>query len=284
MAALIDCDPEGPTVTSTTDLEMLKAKQQKMWSSGDYGKIAWLTVPLADQLCESANLRPGSTMLDVATGTGHVAIAAARRFCQATGIDYVPALVDTAHARATAEGLDIEFREADAENLPFADASFDYVMSAIGVMFTADHQKAARELLRVCKPGGKVAVASWTPTGFVGQMLKTVGRYVPPPPGAQPPTRWGDEAAMRDLLADGSSEVSFSTHNAPQRFLSPEHFADFFISEYGPTLKASEAQTDEDRRTAFRADLIDIATEANQATDGTQLSDWEYLVAVATRA
>ena len=270
-------------MTSTTELEMLKAKQQKMWSSGDYGKVAWLTVPLADQLCESANLRPGSTMLDVATGTGHVAIAAARRFCQATGIDYVPELVDTAHARATAEGLDIEFREADAENLPFPDASFDYVMSAIGVMFTADHQRAARELLRVCKPGGKVAVANWTPTGFVGQMLKTVGRYAPPPPGAQPPTRWGDEAAMRDLLADGSSEVSFSTHNAPQRFLAPEHFADFFIAEYGPTLKAAEAQTDEDRA-AFRDDLIAIAAESNQSTDGWLLCDWEYLVAVATRA
>jgi SAM-dependent methyltransferase len=253
-----------------------------MWTSGDYGKIAWVTVPLADQLCESANLRPGSTVLDVATGTGHVAIAAARRFCQSTGIDYVPALVDTAHARAAAEGLDIEFREADAENLPFADASFDYVMSAIGVMFTADHERAARELVRVCKPGGRVAVANWTPAGFIGQLLKTVGKYAPPPPGAQPPTRWGDEAVVRELLADGSSEIDCTTHTVTERFLSPEHFADFFINEYGPTLKASQAQSDEGRE-AFRTDLVNLAAAANRATDGALVCDWEYLVAVATR-
>jgi SAM-dependent methyltransferase len=270
-------------VTSTPDLETLKAKQQKMWSSGDYGKVAWVTVPLADQLCESANLRPGSTVLDVATGTGHVAIAAARRFCQATGVDYVPELVKVAEARAAAEGLDIEFREADAENLPFADASFDYVMSAIGVMFTADHQRAARELVRVCKPGGRVAVANWTPAGFIGELLKTVAKYATPPPGAQPPTRWGDEDAIRDLLADGSTEIECTTHAVEQRFLSPEHFADFFINEYGPTLKASEAQSEEGRQ-AFRADLVNIAAAANRATDGTLLYDWEYLVAVATRA
>jgi SAM-dependent methyltransferase len=283
VAALIDRDPKELIVTSTPDLETLKAKQQKMWSSGDYGKIAWVTVPLADQLCESAHLQPGSTVLDVATGTGHVAIAAARRFCQATGIDYVPELVEVAEARAAAEGLDIEFREADAENLPFADASFDYVMSAIGVMFTADHERAARELVRVCKPGGRVAVANWTPTGFVGQLLKTVGKYATPPPGAKPPTRWGDEAAIRDLLADGSSEIECTTYALEQRFVSPEHFADFFINEYGPTHKASEAQSEEGRQ-AFRTDLVNIATAANRATDGTLLCDWEYLVAVATRA
>jgi SAM-dependent methyltransferase len=283
VAALIDRYQKDCTVTSTTDLEMLKDKQQKMWSSGDYGKVAWVTVPLADQLCESAALRPGSTVLDVATGTGHVAIAAARRFCRCTGIDYVPELVDVAAARANAEGLDIEFREADAENLPFGDASFDYVMSAIGVMFTADHQRAARELLRVCKPGGRVAVASWTPTGFIGQLLKTVGKHATPPPGAQPPTRWGDETTIRELLGESSAGISCSTHSVTQRFLSPEHFADFFITEYGPTLKAAE-QLSDDGRKAFRADLVDIATAANRATDGTLLCDWEYLVAVATRA
>jgi SAM-dependent methyltransferase len=188
-----------------------------------------------------------------------------------------------AKVRAAAEGLDIEFREADAENLSFADASFDYVMSAIGVMFTADHERAARELVRVCKPGGRVAVANWTPAGFIGQLLKTVGKYVTPAPGAQPPTRWGDEDSIRNLLADGSSEIECSTHAVEQRFLSPEHFADFFINEYGPTLKASQAQSEEGRQ-AFRTDLVNIATASNRATDGTLWCDWEYLVAVATRA
>lgn len=269
-------------MTVTADLEELKAKQQKMWSSGDYGKVAWLTVPLADAVCDAVDLRPGSTVLDVATGTGHVAIAAARRFCRSTGIDYVPALVEVARGRAAAEGLDVEFREADAENLPYADSSFDYVLSAIGVMFAADHQRAARELVRVCRPGGRIGVASWTPTGFIGQLLKTVGKHASPPPGAQPPTRWGSEEIVRELLSEGTSEVTCSTTAVTQRFLSPEHFADFFISEYGPTLKASERLSDEGKL-AFRADLIALAAAANRATGGSLTCDWEYLVAVATK-
>jgi ubiquinone/menaquinone biosynthesis C-methylase UbiE len=152
-------------------LKSLKARQRATWTSGDYRKIAWLTVPLAETLCEAVDLRPGSTVLDVATGTGHVALAAARRFCQATGIDYAPALVEAARARAEAEALAVTFREADAENLPFADGAFDYVLSAIGVMFTANHQRAADEMIRVCKPGGRIGLASWTPTGFIGRLL-----------------------------------------------------------------------------------------------------------------
>lgn len=270
-------------MTATADLGELKAKQQKMWSSGDYGKIAWLTVPLADELCAAVDLRPGSSVLDVATGTGHVAIAAARRFCQSTGIDYVPALVHVARRRAAAENLDVEFREADAEDLPFADSSFDYVLSAIGVMFVADHQRAARELVRVCRPGGRIGVASWTPSGFIGQLLKTVGKHASPPPGAQPPTRWGTEDVVRELLGHGTSEVTCSTATVTQRFLSPEHFADFFLTQYGPTLKAAERLTDEGRE-AFRADLIALGAGANRATDGTLVCDWEYLIAVATKA
>src|SRR2546430_10947032 len=170
-------------MTTALSLEEVKPRQQKTWSSGDYGKVAWITVPLADALCEAADLRPGSTVLDVATGTGHVALAAARPFCAVTGIDYVPALLQEARARADAENLRVEFREADAEQLPCADTSFNYVLSAIGVMFTADHQRAADELLRACRSGGVVGLANWTPAGVVRQMLKLAGRHVPPPPG-----------------------------------------------------------------------------------------------------
>ena len=232
-------------MTIALSLEEVKSRQQKTWSSGDYGKIAWITVPLADALCEAADLRPGSAVLDVASGTGHVALAAARRFCAATGIDYV--------------------------------------LSALGVMFTADHRRAADELLRVCRSGGVVAMANWTPAGFVGQMLKLVGRHVPPPPGIRPPTSWGTEEGVRELLGTGTGELVFSTASVRQRFPSPEFFADFFLTNYGPTFKASQALTP-DGRVAFRDDLIALATASNLATDGTLVNDWEFLMAVATKA
>jgi SAM-dependent methyltransferase len=270
-------------VTTALSLEEVKTRQQKTWSSGDYGKIAWITVPLADALCEAADLRPGSTVLDVATGTGHVALAAARRFCAVTGIDYVPALLQEARARASAENLEVEFREADAEELPSADASFDYALSAIGVMFTADHQRAADELLRVCRSGGVVGLANWTPAGFVGQMLKLAGRHVPPPPGVRPPTRWGTEDGIRELLGAGVAEMAFTTASVRQRFPSPEFFADFFLDYYGPTLKASEALSPEGR-SAFRDDLVALAAASNRAMDGTLVNDWEFLITVATKA
>lgn len=271
------------TETAQLDLEQVKQKQQKTWSSGDYGNVARLTVPFGDVLCEAVDLSPGSKVLDVATGTGHVALAAARRFCEATGVDYVPELLETARRRAEAEGLEVEFTEGDAESLPFDDASFDYVLSAIGVMFTADHQRAANELVRVCKPGGRIGLASWTPTGFVGQMLKTVGRHAPPPPGALPPTRWGTEDTIRELFGGTVSELTFSVANVTQRFVSPEHFADFFLAHYGPTLKAAQRLT-EDERHAFREDLIALAAAANRATGDTVANDWEYLLTVATKA
>jgi SAM-dependent methyltransferase len=270
-------------MTTAPSLEAVKTRQQKTWSSGDYGKIAWITVPLGDVLCEAVGLRPGSDVLDVATGTGHAALAAARRFCAVTGIDYVPALLQEARARAGAEHLQVEFREADAEQLPFADEAFDYVLSAIGVMFTADHQRAAGELLRVCRSGGVIGLANWTPSGFVGQMLKLVGRHVPPPPGVQPPTRWGTEDGVRELLGAGTAELAFITARVRQRFPSPEYFADFFLNYYGPTFKAAEALTGEGRR-AFRDDLIALATVSNEATDGTLVNDWEFLVTVAAKA
>jgi ubiquinone/menaquinone biosynthesis C-methylase UbiE len=265
-------------------LEDVKSRQQQMWSSGDYGKVAWLTVPLADVLCDAADLRSGSAVLDVATGTGHVAIAAARRFCDVTGIDYVPALLEDARRRASAEALAIEFREGDAEDLPFDDDSVDFVLSAIGVMFTPNQEQAASELVRVCRPGGVIAVANWTPTGFVGGLLKTVGKHMPPPPGVNPPTLWGTEDRVRELLGDRVSQAKFTTATVTERFPSAEFFADFFIEHYGPTLKASQALPGDAERRAFRDDLVALADGANRAFDGTLVCDWEYLVSVATKA
>jgi len=273
---------EVDMTTTTTELDELKSRQQKTWSSGDYGKIAWLTSPLADVLCDAVDLRPGSTVLDVATGTGHVALAAARRFCDVTGVDYVPKLLETGRRRADAEELPIEFREGDAESLPFGDGSFDHVLSAIGVMFTADHQRAADELTRVCKPGGLIGMANWTPTGFVGGMLKTVGGHVAPPPGAKPPPLWGTEQYVRELFDGQVGDVSCETRAVTERFPSSSFFADFFVTHYGPTLKASEALTDTTRQ-AFHDDLVALADRFNRATDGTFVCDWEYLVTVARK-
>lgn len=268
---------------NTGTLIDLKQRQHETWSSGSYRRVAWLTVPLADALCDAVDLPAGATVLDVATGTGHVALAAARRFCTVTGIDYVPELLADARDRAAAEGLSVEFAEADAEMLPFPDGSFDVVLSAIGVMFTADHQQAARELVRVCRPGGRIGMINWTPDGFIGQLLKVVGRHAPPPPGASPPTRWGAENVLRELLSDSVVDLTCDTEAVRLRFPSTEFFADFLIKHYGPTRKAAERLT-EDGRKAFSDDLIALAGEANKASDGTAAIDCEYLTAVATRA
>jgi len=268
--------------TAASALETLKHKQQQIWSSGDYNKIARITVPIARELIEAAEPRPGGRVLDVATGTGHVALEAARMGCVVTGIDYVPAWVDVAHRRAGAEGLEVDFQVADAEHLPFDDDSFDTVLSAIGVMFTADHDRAAAELARVCRPGGRIGLASWTPTGFVGQMLKAVGQHVPPPPAAQPPTRWGTEEVVTELLGDAIHDVASYTASVTERFASPEAFTDFFLNYYGPTYAAANS-LDEEGRAALRSDLTRLAHQANRSPDGTFVSDWDYLVVTAEK-
>jgi ubiquinone/menaquinone biosynthesis C-methylase UbiE len=270
------------THPESSALEDLKTKQRQIWSSGDYGRIAWITVPIARELAEAVELRPGARVLDVATGTGHVALEAARTLCEATGIDYVPALVDVARRRAEAEGLEADFEVADAEAMPFADDTFDFVLSAIGVMFTADHDRAAAELVRTCRPGGRIGLASWTPTGFVGQMLKTVGKHVPPAPAAQPPTRWGSADVVEELLGDRVHDVASYTATVTQRFASPEAYADFFLTHYGPTYAAA-SRLDDAGRAALRDDLVRIAHQANRAVDGTFVSDWDYLVLTAEK-
>jgi SAM-dependent methyltransferase len=267
--------------TEQSALAALKTKQHGIWSSGDYNRIAALTVPVAERLVEVTDPRPNDRVLDVATGTGHAALAAARRFCDVTGVDYVSALVEIARRRAAAEDLEVRFADGDAEELAFADESFDVVFSAIGVMFTADHDRAAAELLRVCRQGGRIALASWTPEGFVGQMLRTVGRHVAPPPAAKPPTRWGSAEALTELLG-AAAMVRTERGTASQRFLSPEHFVDFFLTNYGPTYKAYRA-LGADAGEALRRDLVELARASNHALDGSLKLEWEYLVAIATK-
>ncbi len=264
-------------------LEEIKARQQIMWGSGDYANIARITVPIADPLVEAVDIRPGATVLDVATGSGHVALAAARRFCKTTGLDYVPSLLEHARARAAAEGLEIDFVEGDAENLQFPDGSFDFVLSAIGAMFAPNQEKVASELARVTTSGGTIGMANWTPTGYVGELFKTMGRHVPPPEGVKPASLWGTEDRVRELFGDTVSSLSFKQGICTQRYLSPEHFADFFITYYGPTLKAYESLPEE-KREALRTDLIALATNFNRATDGTCAVDADYTLVVATKA
>lgn len=263
-------------------LEEIKAKQQVTWSSGDYGKIAWITQPLAEVLTDAVNVRPGTEVLDVATGTGHVALAAARRFARATGADYVPALLEVARARANAEGLDVKFREGDTENLPFPDASFDVVLSQLGAMFAPNQEKTASELIRVARPGGTIGMINWRPEGFVGEMFRTIGKHVPPPEGLKPAALWGSEERVRELFGDGVSSVSFKDGAIKISWPSAEFFADFFIANYGPTLKAAEALEGE-RKEAFRRDLADLAARHNQEADGTVSGEWTYLLVVATK-
>ena len=269
--------PVGPAA-----VEELRAKQQLVWSSGDYNRIAAITVPVSERLVETAAITPGETVLDVATGTGHAALAAARVGGRTTGIDYVPALLDVARRRAAAEDVEMELLAAAAEELPFDDGHFDVVLSAIGVMFSADHERAASELVRVTRPGGRIALASWTRSGFVGGILGIVGRHVSPPPGAQSPVRWGEEDVVAELLGDGVTDVSSSIHAVRQRFASAGDFADLFLTYYGPTHAAAN-RLDAEGRAALRADLVAHA-EASDRSDGPGVvSDWEFRVVTAGR-
>jgi ubiquinone/menaquinone biosynthesis C-methylase UbiE len=262
-------------------LDEIKRRQQIAWSSGDYSKIAWITVPLADILCEAVDVESGTKVLDVATGTGHVALAAARRFCDVTGVDYVPQLLDHGRRRAEAEGLNIEFIEGDAEDLPFADESFDYVLSAIGAMFAPDQQKVANELTRVCRSGGTIGMINWMPDGFIGELFKLIGRHVPPPAGLKPASLWGTQDHVIDLFGDAVSNLEFKEGACPQHFPSAEFYAKFFLQYYGPTLKAWESLNPKSRE-SFERDLIELATSFNRATRSLTYES-SYLLVKATK-
>jgi ubiquinone/menaquinone biosynthesis C-methylase UbiE len=264
------------------DLAAVKQRQHGAWSSGDYAVVGTTLQIVGEQLCEALDLRAGSKVLDVAAGNGNATLAAARRWCDVTSTDYVPALLKRGRERAAADHLMVEFREADAEALPFADGSYDVVVSTFGVMFTPDQDKAAAELARVCKSGGKIGLANWTPQGFIGQLFKTIGGHVAPPAGVKSPALWGTPARLKEMFGDQASEITAEPRMFVFRYRSPEHWLEIFKSYYGPMLKAFAA-LDESGQAALRRDLITLLGEFNRADDGTVVVHSEYLEAVITK-
>jgi ubiquinone/menaquinone biosynthesis C-methylase UbiE len=247
------------TVEPTTpDFGAIKERQQQAWASGDFHAVAARIMLVAEHLCDTADLHAGWRVLDVATGSGNAAIAAARLGCTAVGVDYVPALLVRGRGRAVAEGLDVELLDGDAEALPFADASFDAVTSVFGSMFAPDHAQAAAELLRVCRPGGTIALASWTPEGFIGELFRTTAAHVPPPAGVPSPMLWGTEAYLRQLFGEEIAWLEVEERTFTWRFASAEEFVAFFRRWYGPTLKAFAAIEGEAQK-ALEHDLVELA-------------------------
>jgi len=265
-----------------TRLAELTSRQQKMWGAGDYATIASLIHPVSERLADDADLRAGWHVLDVATGTSNAVLAAARLGSYADGIDYVPELLERAAERAVAERLRIGLAEGDAQALPFDDGSYDAAISVFGVMFAADQSAAAAELLRVVRPGGTIALANWTPAGFVGELFSVTASHVPPPPDAPSPFAWGTELGVRGLLADGLSDLRLRTRRFTFRSRSPEHLLNTFRTNYGPTLRAFEQAADP---AALEADLLDLVRRRNRLTpvDGSVAIDAMYLEAIGTR-
>ena len=264
------------------DLSAVKTRQQGAWSSGDYATVGTTLQIVGETLCEALDLRAGQKVLDVAAGNGNVTLAAARRWCEVVSTDYVPALLERGRERAAAERLAIEFREADAEALPFADASFDAVVSTFGVMFTADQDKAAAELVRVCKPGGKIGLANWTPDGFIGQLFKAIGKYIPPPAGVKSPALWGTGARITELFGAQASSIHLEQRDFVFRYRSAQHWLDVFKSYYGPLLKTFGG-LDPETRTALTDDLFELIKRFNRSGDKTMVVPSEYLEVVVTR-
>ncbi|HUT50490.1 MAG TPA: class I SAM-dependent methyltransferase [Alphaproteobacteria bacterium] len=273
------------TNTPTTDLPdyaAIKTKQNAAWSSGDYAKIGATLQIVGEELAETMDLRPDAKVLDVAAGNGNATLAFARRWCDVTSTDYVDTLLERGRARAEAEGLDVNFQIADAEALPFEDGAFDAVVSTYGVMFAPDQQTAASELIRVCRPGGKIGLANWTPDGFIGAIFKTLGSHVAPPAGVKSPALWGSRDWV-DATFGPHADISFTAKDFVFRYRSPDHFASFFRTYYGPVHKAFLA-LDADGQDALHADLLATVARYDTATDGSMRVPSQYAEIVATKA
>ena len=270
------------TPQPAVDLGALKSKQHLAWSSGDYAVVGTTLQIVGESLCEALDLRAGERVLDVAAGNGNATLAAARRWCDVVSTDYVPALLERGRTRASAEGLPVQFEQVDAENLPYPDHSFDVVLSTFGVMFTPDQDKAAAEMARACKPGGRIGLANWTPTSFVGELFKLMGRYLPPPAGVKSPALWGTEARLRDLFGERLATIAIEPRHFAFRYRSAAHWLEVFRTFYGPMHKAFGA-LDATLQESLAADLIALAESFNRATDGTLVAPSEYIEVVITR-
>ena len=265
------------------NLAAIKQKQHGAWASGDYAIIGATLQIVGENLCEALDLRAGQRVLDVAAGNGNVTLAAARRWCEVTSTDYVPVWLERGRARAAAAGGASGFRGAAAAAVPFAGAGFWVVASRVGVMFTPDQERAAAEMLRVCKSGGKIGLANWTPDGFIGQVFKTLGKYLPPPAGTKSPARWGTREGLSDLFGAGAASISAESRDFIFRYRSAAHFVDVFKAYYGPIHKAVAVLGD-DKGRLFLTDLVALIERHNTARDGTIVVPGEYLEVVIAKS
>jgi SAM-dependent methyltransferase len=270
------------TQIATPDYTAIKTKQNAAWSSGDYAIVGTTLQIVGEDLAEALDLRSGQTVLDVAAGNGNFTLAAARRWAEVTSSDYVPSLLARGEERGAAERLDVTYEVADAEDLPFAEAAFDVVASTFGVMFTPNQEKAAAEMLRVCRSGGKIGLANWTPDGFIGALFKVIGRYMPPPAGLQSPALWGTRSRLEDLFGAGASDIRITEKTFAFRYRSPEHWLDVFQNYYGPLHKTFGA-LDAELQASLRQDLFDLIGRYNVASDGTMVVPSGYAEVVITR-
>jgi ubiquinone/menaquinone biosynthesis C-methylase UbiE len=281
LTATAEAAPTTPA--STPDFAAIKTKQQAMWASGDFALIGTTLQIVGEDLAEAVDVCAGQRVLDVACGNGNATLAAARRFAKVTGLDYVPSLLARAGERARAERLEVRLVEGDAEAMVFENASFDAVLSTYGVMFAPDHVRAAGELARVCVPGGKIGLASWTPEGFIGQLLKVVSKYVPPPAGVSSPVLWGSEAHLEKIF-DGRARIEQAKRKPFMfRYLNAAHFVDVFRNFYGPTHKAFLA-LDEAGQAALSGEITALIDRNNRAGSASCVVPAEYLEVVLRRA
>lgn len=271
--SILDANTNIPNYTA------IKEKQQQMWASGDYAKVGTTLQITGESLCEAMDIRSGRSVLDVAAGNGNVTLAAARRYCKVTSTDYVQALLDQSHVRALAEGLVVDYQQADAENLPFDAGQFDYVVSTFGVMFAPNQIQSAAELLRVCKGGGKIGLANWTPDGFIGRLFKIVGKYVAPPAGVNSPALWGTESFIRDNFGPHATNIEIHKRQFSFRYLSVDHWIEVFRTYYGPTHKVFNTLSG-GAQVSFANDIRALIGELNVADDGTLVVKSEYLEVV----
>lgn len=283
MTQIIDCPPSNArTAPPPVDLEAIKARQRATWGSGDFAIIGTTLQWVGESLCEASDLAAGSRVLDVACGNGNASLAAARRFCHTTGIDYVPELLARGRERAHAERLEIDFVEGDAENLPFADGSFDTVLSTFGVMFAPNQLRAASELLRVCRPGGKIGLANWTPEGFLGDFFRAVSQLVPPPAGVASPFLWGTEAGLKAFFGSDVRVLASERKHFVFRYRSAAHFIEVFRAYYGPTHQAFKA-LDEQGKKALEAGLASVLSRHDRDGKQALAVPGEYLEVVLER-